>query len=185
MQKFSDEYHADYDCWSWCDSAKYIFDLPNLEFNFSKKAVEVNSAMPLVTVNKLDKLLGTLSDKSILLLGVSYLPNVADTRYSGSQIFYQEAERRGAKVIAHDPIVEKWEELNIEISPDLPSSKEFDAIVFAVGHHEYQKEDWQKWLGENKPLIFDANNVLTQEQRNIFRENGCQMSSIGRGEHCE
>ena len=166
-------------------SAKHIFELKDLEFGFCKQAVNINNRMPLASIKKIEKEIGFWEDKNILLLGLSYLPDVADTRYSGSQIFYEHVLKKGAKINIHDPIVFFWNEINIEVPKILPDPKNIDVVVFAVAHKEYIKRDWVSWLSGCCPLIFDANNVLSIQQRKNFREVGCKVLSIGRGENCE
>ena len=40
------------------------------------------------------------------------------------------------------------------------NSTEFDAIIFAVPHKEFNQLDLTEWVSGNKVLLFDANNVL-------------------------
>ena len=77
--------------------ARDLFDRDDLAFPFSEMAVQVNARMPLVTVDRLEELCGgNLSGKRVLLMGVAYRQEVADTRYSPSQTFVEEMRRRGA-----------------------------------------------------------------------------------------
>ena len=64
-------------------AARQLFGNENLDFPFSRLALQVNQAMPMHTVGRLEALLGgTCNDKAILVLGVSYRQDVGDTRYS-------------------------------------------------------------------------------------------------------
>lgn len=165
-------------------AAKEFFGLENMDFLFSTKAVLTNNAMPLVSLDKVQSLLGgDLKGKIILLLGVSYLHDVGDTRYSPSQIFIENARLRGAKVIWHDPLVDYWPELNESTETKLPSPIGVDAIVFAIPHEEYRNLEAGRWLNGAKPIIMDAFNVLSKQQREAFRKAGCKVVSIGRGEN--
>ena len=51
---------------------------------------------------------GTLSGKSVQVIGVAYKPNVADTRETPAELVIEELKRQGAKVSWHDPVVGKW-----------------------------------------------------------------------------
>ena len=103
-----------------------------LEFPFSEQALEVNDVMPLVTLDKVEDLLGGLSGKRMLLLGVSYREGVADTRESPAATFIAEAEQRGAEVVAQDPLVSDMGEGQADGCLRLPDPDGFDAVVFAV-----------------------------------------------------
>ncbi|NQV83571.1 MAG: nucleotide sugar dehydrogenase, partial [Rhodospirillales bacterium] len=159
------------------------FSRPDLDFPFSHLAVEVNSAMPLASLDRAQSMLdGGLSGKGILLLGVSYRPGIGDTRFSPSQFFLERARNLGAHVSVHDPLVRYWPEVDLEVPVDLPSPQGVDIVVFAVAHEAYRGLDLATWLDGSKLAILDANNVLTAEQRHTLSEAGCRVECIGRGE---
>lgn len=166
--------------------ARELFDRGDLEFPFCHRAVEVNHVMPLVSLDQIEKLLGgSLERKRLLLLGVSYRPDVGDTRYSPSETLVNEARKRGAVVHCHDSLVAEWPELGIQLPAKIPKAEGFDAVVFAVPHPEYLQMDLDRWLDGARPLIFDANDVLTRAHRRQLRQLGCRVACIGRGEGCE
>jgi len=164
-------------------AAKEIFDLPDHEFHFCSTAVEINKEMPLVTLSKLRGYFGgSLRNKKILLLGISYRQDVGDTRYSPSETFYTNAQDEGAILNVHDPLVEYWEEMKISIPKEMPNPDDHDIIVFSVPHKYYQELDLVNWISSNSNcLIFDANNVLIDSQINILSKMGINLLSIGRG----
>lgn len=160
-----------------------LYEMTDLRFPFCSQAVTINNAMPLTTLDRVQAMLGgKLYDKTILLCGVSYRPDVRDTRNSPSEVFIVHALTRGARVICHDPLVDYWPELNIKVSSEFPPPQDIDAIVFAVPHAEYSKLKLVNWLNGATPIIFDANNVLSKAQRAALRTAGCKVASIGRGE---
>jgi UDP-N-acetyl-D-glucosamine dehydrogenase len=163
-------------------AAKEIFGLSGHNFLYSSQAIELNRVMPLVTLEKLKNYFnGSIKGKKILLMGISYREDVGDTRFSPAETFYVHACKEGGQVTPHDPLVEYWEETKIHISKDLPNPKPFDAVVFSVSHNDYRKIDFRQWLKSNQNcLIFDANNVLTEIQRNTIKEMGNNILSIGR-----
>jgi UDP-N-acetyl-D-glucosamine dehydrogenase len=163
-------------------AAKDILKLSGHEFPFSTKALYVNAKMPLVTLNKLkDYFDDDLNGKKILLMGVTYRKDVGDTRFSPSEIFVKEARLCGAEIIAHDPLVDYWNELNMDIKTELPDFTDYDAIVFAVPHKEFEKISLKERIRQNGTLLFDANNVLTQKQISEIKYNNLNYMSIGRG----
>lgn len=163
-------------------ASKELFEVDGLDFPFCTSAVATNNAMPLATLEMLDKALGGLSGKRVLLLGVSYRSDVGDTRYSPSQIFIEEARARGAEVAAHDPLLTRWHEMDMELPADIPAPDGFDAVVFAVGHGEYSELDLDTWLGANRPYLLDANRVLTDRQLAQAVRGGHAVGCIGRGD---
>jgi nucleotide sugar dehydrogenase len=163
-------------------AARDILYLKGHEFPFSTEAIQVNAEMPLVTLEKLkDYFNDDLNGKKILLMGVTYRQDVGDTRFSPSEIFVKEAISQGAEISAHDPLVDHWDEVDIDMKIDLPDSGDFDAIVFAVPHKNFANISLNKWIVQNNTLLFDANNVLTKKQVSEIRENKLNYMSIGRG----
>lgn len=164
-------------------ASKEIFGKP-VAFPFCSKAIDTNAAMPLGCLDRLEQELGGLAGKRLLLLGISYLENVGDTRYSGSETFAREAQNRGAVVDFHDPMVTEWPEMSVVVAQDYPKGS-YDAAVFAVAHREYQSEVIPLNHGGEPLLIFDTNNVLNHHLRQAYRQAGYQVISVGRGANCE
>jgi nucleotide sugar dehydrogenase len=163
-------------------AARDLFGMPpNVDFPFCRQAVKTNQEMPIRCLNRLEAELAGLKGKKLLLLGVSYRQDVADTRYSPSEDFVREAERRGAHVTCHDPLVTHWSELDRKLPPELPSAKGMDAIVFGVPHREYQTLNVLGWVAAERPLMFDANAVLSKAQRSALSAAGLRVFSVGRG----
>lgn len=164
-------------------AARELFDRPDLEFSFSAEALAINAAMPLVTLDHLQELLGgDLKGKRILLFGVSYRSEVADTRNSPSETFVREALERGAVVTCADPFVDHWKELDVPVWKVPPSPGDFDAVVFAVAHEEYRRLDVLEWIGSARPIVFDANDVLSTATRDALSAARVAVGAIGRGD---
>ena len=76
-------------------AAKEIFGLKDHNFLYSSQAVEINRAMPLVTIEKLKKYFnGSIKGKKILLMGISYRQDVGDTRYSPVRNIFSTGKKR-------------------------------------------------------------------------------------------
>jgi UDP-N-acetyl-D-glucosamine dehydrogenase len=76
---------------------------------FIERANQVNLEMPKYIVTRVvaDNG-GTLSGKSVQVIGVAYKPNVADTRETPAELVIEELRLQGAKVTWHDPVVGNW-----------------------------------------------------------------------------
>jgi UDP-N-acetyl-D-glucosamine dehydrogenase len=167
-------------------SARQVFGLNHLEFPFSRAAIDTNNRMPLETLGRIEEALDGLTGRRLLLLGVTYRQDVADTRYSPSTVFAEEARRRGAEITAYDPCADGWPEIDIDLAPALPDPRTFDAIVLAVPHRDFRDHDFSGWLNGaptdgQGPLLFDANDVLTPETRRALTTAGHRDASLGRG----
>lgn len=166
-------------------AARDLLGIPDVSFPMSTLAVRVNQQMPLATLDRLQQLLpGGLRGKRILLLGVSYRSHVGDTRFSPSQTFCEEAARRGAEVIPQDPLVGRWDEMNVDVMADTPTLDQLgpiDAVVIAVAHEQYRDIDFDKLLGTQTPLVLDASHVVTHDQQRAIRARGSAFVAMGQG----
>jgi UDP-N-acetyl-D-glucosamine dehydrogenase len=164
-------------------ASSQLLQLPDLKFPFCKLAMHTNSAMPLHSVQRLRSTLGgRLRGARIVVLGVSYRQDVGDTRYSPSETLVRAVEEEGARVLAHDPLLNEWPELSRKLPASLPDPGDADAIVFAVPHREYRQMDVTGWLGASKPIVLDTNNVLSPAQIAGLRQAGHRLHFVGRGD---
>ncbi len=152
-----------------------------LQFPFCRLAVETNRQMPLQSLARIEQALGSLDGRRLLMLGVAYRSETDDTRSTAAETFVTTARRRGAKVICHDPYVRHWPELDLAIPAELPSAAEADAVVFAVPHALYRQLDVLRWIGANRPLVYDCDDVLSTASRTALRKSGLMVESTGRG----
>ena len=81
-------------------------------FRFVELAQEINSRMPVYTVDRAAELLNSnakpLKGAHVLLLGVTYKPDVADQRESPVRLVAHKLRGRGAVLSYHDPYVDEW-----------------------------------------------------------------------------
>jgi UDP-N-acetyl-D-mannosaminuronate dehydrogenase len=133
---------------------------------------------------------------------------VGDTRYSGSEIIVRKLTEMGAEVLAHDPYVDHWWELeNQDTYPAVGASwsrffrnqehmtefrmsksieeavKNADCIILAVRHKEYlnlKPEDLVKMAG-GPAAVIDCFGILDDEKIERYFELGCEVKGLGRG----
>jgi UDP-N-acetyl-D-glucosamine dehydrogenase len=96
---------------------------------FIELADEINSGMPTYFVGRASEMLGGLKDKKVLVIGVSYKPNVADVRETPVEALISGLKKSGAVVSWHDDLVKSW---NGESSVALGSG--FDLAILATPH---------------------------------------------------
>jgi UDP-N-acetyl-D-glucosamine dehydrogenase len=96
---------------------------------FIELADEINLAMPTYFVGRASEILGGLKDKKVLVIGVSYKPNVADVRETPVEALISGLKKSGAVVSWHDDLVKSW---NGQASVALGSS--FDLAILATPH---------------------------------------------------
>ena len=152
----------------------------------SEKGVHINDKMPLYAFEYLQsQFKGSLHGKKVLLLGVSYLNDVGDTRYTPVESFYDHLEIEGAITTLHDPHVLYWEEKDSWINQQLEEllKEQYDLIAITTGHKNYRNNQGliNKLLAQNAVFIYDTIGVLSnQEIKTLSSKHTVKV--IGRGD---
>ena len=149
---------------SW--ARQNIFKSDNL--TTSEKAVHTNDLMPVYAFQFLQTLFEMNDPKNILLLGVSYRRDVGDTRSTPVEVFYNQLLNNGHEVKLHDPIVNYWEEQDLEVDNEinLVGEAPLDLICFTTGHSHYENNvSLIESILKLDPLcIYDTVGVLTDKE---------------------
>jgi len=96
---------------------------------FIEVATSINQEMPTYFTDIAEKMLGSLKDKRILVIGVSYKPNVSDVRQTPVSGLIDVLKNRGALVSWHDDLVKEWDgEKSVPLSPA------YDLAILATPH---------------------------------------------------
>ena len=132
-------------------------------FKFVELAQEINAGMPNYVIRRVQDQLNTvgkaLNGATVLLLGVTYKPDIADQRESPAIPIGLGLIEKGAKVLFHDPMVEVWRLAGNELPrvTDLTAAlKKADITVMLQDHASYDAE----LLISNSNLLFDTRGKL-------------------------
>lgn len=114
---------------------------------FIERANEVNLEMAAYVVARVAADNGgSLSGKSVQVVGVAYKANVADTRETPAELVIEELKKAGAVVTWHDPVVKSWHGAQ---SSDLGGSD----IAVVVTMHDVVSADA---VLASAPYVFDT-----------------------------
>ena len=114
-----------------------------VQSKFIDLADEINTQMPDFFVKIAKEKIGGLLGKKVLVIGVSYKPNVADVRETPVEALIFGLREEGAQVFWHDDLVKEW---NDEKSS--PLDQIYDLAILATPHDYLNL----KQIG-NTPLI--------------------------------
>jgi nucleotide sugar dehydrogenase len=113
-------------------------------FRFVELAQEINAGMPSYVVRRIQDVLNdqgkSLRGSRILLLGVTYKPDIADQRESPAKPIAVELRDKGAQVEFHDPHVVSWRlgAESLTRVDDLDSALAgADVVVLLQNHSDY------------------------------------------------
>lgn len=134
----------------------------NYNARFIDLASEINTGQPRYVVNRIQDALNRykkpLNGSRILVIGVSYKPNINDMRESPALDIIHLLREKGAIVSYYDPFVPELDHENIQMisEKDLASSVENADLVAIITNHA--KIDYNMVV-EKAQLVFDARNA--------------------------
>lgn len=191
---------------------KHILGFQDDIFKLTTTAIDINDTRGLHVAELVrDALRNTgrqVANARVLLCGASYRQDVADTRYSGSEMVVRKLTEMGADVSVHDPYLDHWYELesqdtypapghswarffrnqeslkDIRVQHDLSAAlKGADALILAVPHEPYLDLDPDAIVNDaGGPLaVVDCFGILSDDKIRRYFELGCEVKALGRG----
>ncbi|MEN6386330.1 MAG: UDP binding domain-containing protein [Phycisphaerales bacterium] len=191
---------------------KHILGFEDDIFKMSTMAIDINDTRGLhvatLTRDALRNMGKYIAGAKVLLCGASYRQDVADTRYSGSEIVVRKLTEMGADIAVHDPYLEHWYELeqqdtypapghswsrffrnhshlkDIQVQSDLQKAiKDAEVLILAVPHEPYlnlNPDEIVKWAGAPIAVV-DCFGILDDAAIKRYFELGCEVKALGRG----
>ncbi|HET6532504.1 MAG TPA: nucleotide sugar dehydrogenase [Actinoplanes sp.] len=131
-------------------------------FRFVELAQEINATMPAYVARRAQNLLNAdgqaMRGASILLLGVTYKPNIADQRESPATPLARHLMSLGAQVSFHDPYVSSWD---VPRTDDLEGAcAAADLVILVQQHRDYDADH----LAGIAKRFFDTRGVTTAQE---------------------
>ena len=166
---------------SWSRKAFFGSDSDLL---MSVNSVSVNDQMPIFAFKRLLQVFGSLKDKKVTFLGVSYRGDVGDTRFTPVETLVDRVMSAGAEIQLHDPFVSFWEEkkCDIESEVNVVLDSNPDLVIISTGHSEYKSSKIIQKILEMEPIkIYDTVGLLSTEQISLLQEKH-KVSVLGRGD---
>ncbi|MBU3586923.1 UDP-glucose/GDP-mannose dehydrogenase family protein [Polynucleobacter sp. 31A-FELB] len=158
-------------------------------------AVEaVNEAQKYILVEKIEKRFGAdLKGKKFALWGLAFKPNTDDMREAPSRVIIQELVKRGAQIVAHDPVAmpetkhcletdfkgnpEGLKQVTLVDDP-MAATQDADALVIVTEWKAFRSPDFDLLKAKLKnPIIFDGRNLYEPQ---AMQELGIEYQGIGR-----
>ena len=150
-------------------------------------AVErVNYAQKHVLAAKIVTRFGeNLGGKTFALWGLAFKPNTDDMREAPSLVLIDDLTRRGAKIVAFDPVAVAEARHTLDANPNVSFAADAmsalqgaDALAIATEWKTFRAPDFAAMKAALKsPVVFDGRNLYEPE---TMRENGFQYYPIGR-----
>lgn len=141
-------------------------------------ARKVNDAQPAHVVDLVERILGSLVDKNIAVLGLAYKPDVDDLRESPAVEVAGKLVNKGAHVTAYEPFKKDFVYPGVSMAATLEEAvKEADVLVLLVNHTDFKHIDPGYLVSITKAKkILDTVGAWNQ---NIWQSSGFEIHRLG------
>ncbi len=107
-------------------------------------------------------------DAKVLVLGLTFKENCPDLRNSKVAGVVERLREFNVQVDAYDPWINAEEaeaEFGLRPLAEAPSNGTYDAVVLAVGHHQFEEMGAEaiRALGKNRSVFFDAKGLFPKD----------------------
>jgi UDP-N-acetyl-D-glucosamine dehydrogenase len=132
------------------------------QFRMVEQAQDINAQMPRHVADRIGEALNDmgrpLKGAAVLVLGVSYKPDVGDSRESPAAKVIAQLRRRGAKVTFYDPYIDRLHVNGdvleaVTVGPRVLS--EAHCVALLTPHRLFDLE----WIAKHARLVFDSQNA--------------------------
>jgi UDPglucose 6-dehydrogenase len=146
--------------------------------------MDINSDARKRFVKKVETVLGTLEERLIGVLGLSFKPNTDDMREAPSVDIINALLKKGARVKAYDPVaMPRAEELLPTVTFTATAydvAKDADALLLVTEWNEFKQLDWHRIKRYmRQPVVIDGRNLYDPRE---MRQLGFIYWGVGRGE---
>ena len=153
----------------------------------SENAVTTNDNMPYYAFQQFKSLFkdSKIENKKIFMLGVSYAPDVGDTRYTPVELMYRLLMKNSCELYLSDPFINFWEETQQTVSKNYNDINKInpDAIIISTGHSEYKEnKNLIETILKSEPLIiYDTVGALNDREISSLSQSHL-VKVLGRGD---
>jgi nucleotide sugar dehydrogenase len=150
----------------------WVHEQTGEQFRFVHLAQEINAGMPAYLVSRIERMLADrgmpLRGARVLLLGVTYKPDIADDRETPARPLAALLKDAGAAVLVHDPLLPRWSPPGVDVTPvdDIHDALlGCDVAVLLQAHSSFELTA----IAHAAPLLLDTRGVVSAESPTVER----------------
>ena len=145
---------------------------------------KINEKMPehviKLTADAFEECNKSIQNSSILILGISYKPNIKDIQLTPAKKIINKLQDLGVKIYIYDPYFKSEEVFGVRIEDNIESIiQNIDASIIVTAHDEFKKLEISLFSKMRNPILIDTRGIIdplsAKETKLIFR-------GLGRGE---
>ena len=131
----------------------------------------VNDYMPKhvaeMAIKALNDVGKVIKGAKVLIMGLTYKENVADTRQTPAKDIIKELDAYGVEILGYDPLLNNiGQEFGIKALRNIEQAKGIDCIILTVAHDAFKQLTLYqlKQIMNNNPILIDVRGLFNQEQ---------------------
>ena len=149
-----------------------------LELNIIKHGRMINEKMPdhviNLTLDGFKQCNKSIKDSTLLILGVSYKPDVKDIQLSPAEIIINKLKALGAKIKIYDPYYKNNQIFGIDVEHNIQDIlSDVDASIIVTAHKEFQEINPKIFTKMKTPILIDSSGIIDISSANnaglVFR----------------
>jgi len=122
----------------------------------------------------------SIQNSEILILGVSYKPNVKDIQLSPAKYIIKKFQNLGANVHIHDPNFSSTEVFGIKVEDNLDDIiSKMDAAIIVTGHDDFKKIEISSFAKMKTPILVDTSGIIEPQS---VKQHNIIFRGLGRGD---
>jgi nucleotide sugar dehydrogenase len=122
----------------------------------------------------------SIQNSEILILGVSYKPNVKDIQLSPAEHIIKKLQNLGANVHIYDPNFSSSEVFGIKVEDNLDDIlSKMDAAVIVTGHDDFKKIEISSFTKMKTPILVDTSRIIELQS---IKQSNIIFRGLGRGD---
>ena len=154
-----------------------------VRLNIIESGRQINEKMPEhvieLTLDAFKECNKTIQNNSILILGISYKPDVKDIQLTPAKHIIEKLQKLGANVHIYDPYFSSGQVFDINVEENLDDIiSKVDASIIVTGHEEFKKIELSIFNQMKSSILIDTRGIIDPEDAKqaklIFR-------GLGRG----
>jgi len=126
---------------------------------------KINETMPdhviQLTLDAFDECKKSIDKSKILIMGISYKPNVKDIQLSPAKDIIKKFQNLGSLVHIYDPFFHSTEVFGLKVEDNFENIlPEMDAVVIVTGHDEFKKIEINSFLKLKSKILIDSRGII-------------------------
>ena len=122
----------------------------------------------------------SIQNSEILILGVSYKPNVKDIQLSPAEHIIKKFQNLGANVYIYDPNFSSGEVFGIKVEENLDAIlSKMDAAVIVTGHDDFKKIEISSFAKMKTSILIDTRGIIEPQS---VKHHNIIFRGLGRGD---